>query len=363
MTPFHRPRLPRLGRRGAEDRPTPEPSDVGDAPQPQGEETTEGRGPGSPTGRESALPGGGRGASREDRKPAAPESGPEAGQSRPAPVRINAVEKVAPLGPGDRPTPPGAPEAEEREPEESADVLDFPGRPAGTGRRRPLRWVLGVLVALAALAAFALVVFYSPLLAVRDITVEGTDRIPEAEVRQALEPLQGVPLTRIDDERVRDLIGEDIMVRDVRAEAHPPHELVVSVTERVPVATVKEGDQFVLVDNDSVAVGAVDSAEEAEVPQIDGGLAAVQGDSFGELVRVLQALPQPLLEQMQKAEADSDSDLRLKMRDGSTVVWGTSEDSEFKAEVLTSLTEALGDRGAGLTYDVSSPEYPVTRGS
>jgi cell division protein FtsQ len=362
VTPFHRPRLPRLGRRGGEDRSTPEP-DAGESPRVPAEGTAAARGPASPGGREPALPRGGKGVSPADPEPVTPEPGPGTGRNRPAPVRINAVEKVAPLGPGDRPTPPSAPEAEEPEPEDSADVLDFPGRPARTGRRRPLRWILGVLVALAALAAFALVVFYSPLLAVRDITVEGTDRIPESEVRQALEPLQGVPLTRIDDERVRELVGEDIMVRDVRAEAHPPHELVVSVTERVPVATVKEGDQFVLVDNDGVAVGAVDSAEEAEVPQIDGGLAAVQGDSFGELVRVLQALPQPLLEQMQKAEADSDSDLRLKMRDGSTVVWGTSADSEFKAEVLTSLTEALGDRGAGLTYDVSSPEYPVTRGS
>ena len=341
----------------------PEPSDAGGAPQAPGEETPAGRGreTASPASRETASSRGERTASPDGRKAAPPEPGPEAGEGRPAPVRINAVEKVAPLGPGDRPTPPSPPR--EDEPEGSAEVLDFPGRPDGAGRRRPLRWILGVLVALAALAAFALVVFYSPLLAVRDITIEGTDRIPESEVRQALEPLQGVPLTRIDDERVRELVGEDIMVREVRAEAHPPHELVVSVTERGPVATVKEGDQFVLVDNDGVAVGSVDSAEEAEVPQVDGGLAAVQGDSFGELVRVLQALPQPLLEQMQKAEADSDSDLRLKMRDGSTVVWGTSEDSEFKAEVLTSLTEALGDQGGGLTYDVSSPEYPVTRGS
>ncbi|WP_129657623.1 cell division protein FtsQ/DivIB [Rothia halotolerans] len=352
MTPFHRPRLPRLVRRGEEDRRTPEEPPAGAAPEASSPAASpEEPGEAAAAGREAAPP--------ATRRAAPPEPGPEAAGSRPAPVRINAVGKVAPLGPGDRPTPPSAPEV----PEDSADVLDFPGRRADAGRRRPLRWILGVLVALAALAAFALVVFYSPLLAVRDITIEGTDRVPEAEVRQALEPLQGVPLTRIDDERVRELVGEDIMVRDVRAEAHPPHELVVNVTERVPVATVKEGDQFVLVDNDGVAVGAVGSAEEAEVPQIDGGLAAVQGDSFGELVRVLQALPQPLLEQMQKAEAESDSDLRLQMRDGSTVVWGTSEDSEFKAEVLTSLTEALGDRGAGLTYDVSSPEYPVTRGS
>ncbi|MCP3425530.1 cell division protein FtsQ/DivIB [Rothia sp. AR01] len=299
------------------------------------------------------------GDSRDARTPAETPGGPppdgppaEPGPAESQPAASPAAGRVTPWSTSSAPS------------DDSADVLDFPRRGAEERRvRRPLRWLVGVLVALAAVGAFAAVVFYSPLLAVREITVEGTDRLDAGEISEALQPLEGVPLTRVDDATVRDLVGENILVRDVRAEAHPPHELVVEVTERVPVATVQEGDQYVLVDADGVAVGAVGSAEEAGVPLVDGGLDAVGGEGFGELVRVLQALPQSLLEQMQKAEAVSDSELRLQMRNGSTVVWGTAEDSEFKAEVLLSLTRALGQQGAGLTYDVSSPEYPVTRGA
>lgn len=217
----------------------------------------------------------------------------------------------------------------------------------------------GLLTLVVVAAVFFGVVFASPLLAVRTITVEGTGAADRAEVARKLEPLEGTPLPRITQQQVRDLIGQDVVIRDVSIEAHPPHELVVTLQERVPVAAVKDGDRYILVDRDGTAVGAGDSVEQAKVPLIDGGRQAVTQDSFRDVVRVLQALPQSLLQQMTAAKAQSDTDIRLEMKDGSTVLWGTADDSEQKAQVLRALIQAVGGSGVS-TYDVSSPDHPVT---
>ncbi|QPT53207.1 cell division protein FtsQ/DivIB [Rothia kristinae] len=217
----------------------------------------------------------------------------------------------------------------------------------------------GLLTLVVVAAVFLGVVFASPLLAVRTITVEGTGAADRAEVARKLEPLEGTPLPRVTQQQVRDLIGQDVVIRDVSIEAHPPHELVVTLQERVPVAAVKDGDRYILVDRDGTAVGAADSVEQAKVPLIDGGRQAVTQDSFRDVVRVLQALPQSLLQQMTAAKAQSDTDIRLEMKDGSTVLWGTADDSEQKAQVLRALIQAVGGDGVS-TYDVSSPDHPVT---
>lgn len=236
----------------------------------------------------------------------------------------------------------------------------------GRGIRRVLpgsragRIGAGALVLLLALVLFCGVVFFSPLLSTDRIVVEGTGVADKDAVAQALEPLQGTPLPRVTEQRVKDLIGENITIRDVSIEARPPHELVVVLQERVPVATVKEGDQYVLVDRDGTAVGSVPAVEQAKVPLVQGGLQAVQQDSFRDVVDVLQALPQSLLQQMVSAQAKSATEITLEMEDGSTVQWGTSERSEYKAQVLSALVKTAGKDGGVGTYDVSSPDHPVT---
>lgn len=168
-------------------------------------------------------------------------------------------------------------------------------------------------------------------------------------------------MTRISSDEVQGMIGNDVVVEGVSIEAKPPHDLEVTVHERIPVATVKSGDQYILVDKNGVAVGSKKSVNEAGVPLLDGGPDAVKSESFTSAVAALQTLPQSLLSQLNKVEADSPSNIRLDMKDGSQVIWGTSDQSEFKAQVLNSLVKALKDQGGASVYDVSSPDHPVTK--
>lgn len=242
---------------------------------------------------------------------------------------------------------------------------------APLSRMRKLAYTALALVLVVAL--YIGVVFFSPLLAVEKITVRGASLMDSAQVEQKLSSLRGVPLSRVSEDRVRELVGSDGALRGVQMEIRPPHELVVTVKERVPIAAVKRGEKYALVDNEGQTLREVDSAQQAGVPIVqveDENLS--QSAAFRIISNVLVTLPTSLLEEVSEVKADSTSSITLILKDKVTVLWGTSQENEVKAKVLTKLLEATrsedsqssGAQGQGKkisVYDVSSPLLPVTR--
>ena len=238
-------------------------------------------------------------------------------------------------------------------------------------RARKLLYTASALAIIAVL--YVVLVFFSPLLATQKITVRGTSLLETTQVEQKLEPLRGVPLTRIDEKKVRELIGQDNVIRSVQVESRPPHELVVTLKERTAVAVVKQGDTYHTVDSDGVSL-----LESATQPDTSVPLVRFSGDDpqtsaeFHTISTALSAMPSELLAQVKEAGATSTSSITLTLRDNTTVQWGTAEESELKAKVLLSLRQAIAKRAQEETsseaqtqkvtvYDVSAPRVPVTR--
>lgn len=239
-----------------------------------------------------------------------------------------------------------------------ATVVAFPASAGARRRRRRLGAALGALVALAVLAG---VLFLSPALAVRDISVRGAQLTDPSSVEETLEGYRGIPLTRISKQDVRARVGAIPQVRSIEVVLEPPHHLIVELHERVPVAAVQDGDQFAVVDSEGVRLTTAATAEEAAVPVVTGGPEVLEGERFDAITDVLAALPESVLAQLRTASAESLSSVELAFTDGRTVVWGTAEDSELKAQVLRELVEARGAGSGVETYDVSSPTRPVVR--
>ena len=238
-------------------------------------------------------------------------------------------------------------------------------------RTRKLLYTASALAIIAVL--YVVLVFFSPLLATQKITVHGASLLETTQVEQKLEPLRGVPLTRIDEKKVRELIGQDNVIRSVQVESRPPHELVVTLKERTAVAVVKQGDTYHTVDSDGVSL-----LESATQPDTSVPLVRFSGDDpqtsaeFRTISTALSAMPSELLAQVKEAGATSTSSITLTLRDNTTVQWGTAEESELKAKVLLSLRQAIAKRAQEensseaqtqkvTVYDVSAPRVPVTR--
>ena len=239
------------------------------------------------------------------------------------------------------------------------NVLSFP-EPKGKRRKRILLSTIGIVAVL--MAGIVAAAVYSPVLALRTVSVQGTKIVSPDQIQAALAPLQGKPLPQISEEEVTALLKPLVQVKDVSAKALPPSTLQVHITERIPVALVKQGDTFQLVDVDGVQLSTTKDASSIPLPVIDGGGGTLPKDLFQAITAVLGALPADVLARLSNASAASADAVELRLVDGQTIVWGNAGEKELKARVLAALLKVPADpKNPVKVYDVSVPRHPVTR--
>ncbi len=240
----------------------------------------------------------------------------------------------------------------------TATVLAFPEPPVRRRRRWLLIWAATAVVLLGAFLAF---LFLSPALALKTVTVQGNSLLPEDQVQRALQPLMGKPLTTISDGDVAELLADRPEVAAVDVVAQPPSEIVVTVTERVPVAVLHTGNTFSLIDENGLVIGTAANRAEAKLPLIDGGSEAVNSAVFSTVTSVLSVLPENVLAQLDHAAAASVDSVELKLINGQTVFWGSAESNVAKARALEALLLMPAKDPPVSVFDVSTPTAPVTR--
>lgn len=237
-------------------------------------------------------------------------------------------------------------------------VLDFPVPRKSHRTRNAILGVLGVVLVLAGLVAY---VVFSPALALRTLVVQGNSLVTTAAVEEALAPLTGIPLTRIAPDQVRALLADKAPVENVEIAAEPPSTLVVTITERVPVAVLQNGSQFVLIDSAGRQLTSVAERGDAKLPLIDGGTNAVDSAVFSSITAVLAELPPSVLSRLNKASASSVDSIQLSLSGDQKIFWGSSERSDEKAKVLEAMLAIPAADPPVKEFDVSTPDRPVTR--
>lgn len=247
-----------------------------------------------------------------------------------------------------------------------ATVLSFPEPPRRRRRRRALVAVLAMAVAVAAVVVLCL---YSPLLAVKTITVNGNKLADTATVERALLPLEGVPLPQVTRAEVARLLKPVLQVKSFTMVTSLPSTVQVSVVERVPVALLKSGSQYWLVDPDGVRLATTSTPAKVPLPLISGGPKAINTTTFPAITAVLAVLPKSVLSKLASASASSTTAVKLQLISGQTVVWGDASQGVLKAKVLDAMLNSppppvpLGQLPPPpvSVYDVSTPNHPVTR--
>jgi cell division protein FtsQ len=114
---------------------------------------------------------------------------------------------------------------------------------------------------------------------------------------------------------------------------------------------VAAGKGFYVMDADGVVYDKVASAKKLPVikASTDVGRETARG--------VLLSLPESARKDVRRVTATTRDDVSLTLKGGATVRWGSAEDAELKARVLSALLAVKAD-----TYDVSSPLQPTTSG-
>jgi cell division septal protein FtsQ len=240
---------------------------------------------------------------------------------------------------------------------ERAEVRRFTRR----SRHRRAVWITGASIFLV-FGISILVAVFSPLMALQTIEVKGTNRVDEAQLRQALSEQIGTPLARLDfGEIKKDIAGFPLIESYVTEEA-PPHTLVVTVTERTPVVAVRSGKSFDLVDPAGIVVQS-SPKQPANMPVADIGRAELGSSVFRTMSEVVLALPSTVRAQVTSVKASTADDVTLTLKDKSTVVWGNPDDSDAKAALLAALVKDHSARNPGVVveYDVSAPDNGIIR--
>ncbi|WP_082513579.1 MULTISPECIES: FtsQ-type POTRA domain-containing protein [unclassified Leifsonia] len=229
---------------------------------------------------------------------------------------------------------------------ERAEVRRF----TAASRRRRRTW----LISGGALLAMVLVVAgtaFSPMMALRVVTVEGAQRVAPTQIVTALSDQLGTPLPLLDLAAVRDKLSDMTLIQSYSTESHPPDTLVIRIVERDPIGAAPTDAGFDLVDSAGVVISSSPDRP-AGYPVLDTptpkALAAA-----GEVVR---ALPADLRATLDSVRAETRDDVTLQLVGGPAVVWGSADDSVIKAAVLARL---MAVAPGAANYDVSSPSSPV----
>jgi cell division protein FtsQ len=333
---FDRPQASTTGATPPRKATTP-PAQKNASPSPKSPPTTSARavrppvspaGPASPTAPAAATPRGGAKSRRTT--PKAPGRPPKDTEARKA---LKAAEKA-------------------RRKYERGEARRFTRR----SRRRRIAW-LAAASSLVLVLGFVAAAVYSPLLSLKTIRVEGASRVSSASVRAAVDGQLGRPLALVDFDAITRSLAKFPLIRSFVTETVPPDTLIIRIAERAPIATLATASGYSVVDPAGIVIE-TGSERPPKLPLIELGSASKNSAAFTASVGVLLALPADLLARVDTVSAQTGDDVTLTLTGGTTVVWGSPEQSALKARALAAAVAAPDSAGAK-SFDVSAPTHVV----
>lgn len=224
--------------------------------------------------------------------------------------------------------------------------------------RRAAAWTtLGVV---GAMVVLVLVAIFSPILALRQVVVEGTARVDGAAVQAELESQLGTPLALLDYGRIDAALAAFPVIESYSTETIPPGTMLVRIVERQPVVTVEApGGRFLHVDAAGVTVEEL--AERIPgVPLVTESGTTLPNPAFDVAVEVLRSMSPEMRSQVDRITATTRDHVTLWLVGAvQSVEWGSADDSTRKAEVLARLQEIYGSTPG--VFDVSGSETGIFR--
>ncbi|GAA3535311.1 cell division protein FtsQ [Aeromicrobium panaciterrae] len=220
--------------------------------------------------------------------------------------------------------------------------------------RRPLILVGSVLL----IGMIVWGVWFSGLLAVSKVVVQGETTLTEAQIRDAADVPIGRPLARVDTVAIEARVASMERVQAVSVSRSLPHTIKITIAERIPVAYARLGGQIRGIDQYGIAYRTFDSPPkgllEASVIVSDPRR---RQQTLAAVASVVKAIKDaPFRKDVQLVTASTKDSIVLNLTKGREITWGSAGSAQRKIAVLGSLLQISAKQ-----YDVSAPDQPTTR--
>jgi cell division protein FtsQ len=237
------------------------------------------------------------------------------------------------------------------------------------GRRR-LRIVAAVVASLS-VVGIAFLVAESPLLGAGTVTVKGTSQATATQVRAAAHIDDGEPLLFLDTAGIARRVEALPGIAGAQVETELPRTVIITVTERVPVAWIRTtaNPPIAVVDATGHVMSTV-AAPPTQLPEVvDAGALPRLGAEVANpsAFRGFAELPPPL-RLLARTLTVSDGQGKLTISGtppgADVVIFGPMVDMRRKGVAALAVLRDLASRAARVgELDVTVPDAPVTRGS
>jgi UDP-N-acetylmuramate dehydrogenase len=225
----------------------------------------------------------------------------------------------------------------------------------GVNRRKQILVVGGSLIAG---VVVVLIVLASPIVAVRNIDIEGAKYANSTLIETVSKSLRGKSVLTVDTNSAQKLLETDPWIESVRIKTYLPGRAVIEINERVPVAWFLGVDnQGRVIDQDG-RVLAVVNGRPTEYMLIDGTgpnliAGAMASDSYAAAAQLAMSLPDEIRPVIKNMGVDGPNQVTMTLLTGAVVKFGEPIDLRNKlVNVVVILRRQDINQIAGI--DVSS---------
>jgi cell division protein FtsQ len=222
-------------------------------------------------------------------------------------------------------------------------------------RRRWLAWryLLVAVLVVALVVGATWLVYFSDVLTVKRVDIDGNELLTRTQVLTTARVPEGEQLARVDIDAITTRLRSLAAVRSVDVSRKWPDAVQIDIQERVAVAVIEIGGKLRGLDAEGVVFNDYAKAPPG-LPRVSS-TSQTTPEALMEAATVVAALPRELAAMVDHLEVLTVDQITLVLRDERIVLWGSSDDSATKAEVLLRLL-----RQPAKVYDVSVPGQPTT---
>lgn len=214
-------------------------------------------------------------------------------------------------------------------------------------------WYIGGAIVLAVIA-IGWLVFFSPVLGVKHVGVSGASVVKVEQVREAAGIAADTPLATVALDDVKAKVEAIPAVASATVSRSWPNDVVIHIVERAPIATAEmDGQKWVLdiTGKPYLLESALPGGVAKGLPPLTVNKPGADDLATRSAVKVISVLPAHLYKQVAAVSAPSAAEVTLRLEDGRSIVWGSTDQSAAKISMVDELLHH-----DGTVFDISSPQ-------